>query len=300
MRTDAEKKDFAKACLEIEKKGGNVQEYIALNWPSYTPRATWYRLQTQYLRRKSYELTEGKPEFDLDGKEVKPMKARRDKDLVLEEVLKVIENHGDPVAWFEQQGYAAPLTSWQDLKKWTRTHRPDDMEKLPKNLWKYYAANGIKRPGKEGAASKASENPPKDVKAAETVDFNGKEYEKFEGVKDYPPLPGATDKDAYGNHPVTAYIEKEPSPTCCQPARHSGVTVPDEVSSLPDMLTVCGVMGSYGRFEQNIELKGEKYMTFVLHMQLTGEDIRISFNAKQWKTMLNEIPIALRQLGLSK
>lgn len=55
-----------------------------------------------------------------------------------------------------------------------------------------------------------------------------KEYEKFEGTKLWPPLPNAADKDIYGNHPVTAYIEK-PSPTCCQSARPSGVTVPDDI-----------------------------------------------------------------------
>lgn len=55
-----------------------------------------------------------------------------------------------------------------------------------------------------------------------------KEYEKFEGTKLRPPLPNAADKDVYGKHPVTAYIEK-PSPTCCQSARPSGVTVPDDI-----------------------------------------------------------------------
>ena len=302
MRTDDEKLEFAKACLEIEKKGGNVQEYIALNWPSYTPRATWYRLQTQYLKRKSYELTEGKPGFDPDGKEVKPMKARRDKSAVLEEVLKVIENHGDPVAWFEMQGYAAPLTSWQDLKKWTRIHRPDDMQKLPNNLWKYYAANGIKRPGKDDAAPKASENPPKEVKAAEAVVVNGKEYEKYEGVKEYPPLPGATDKDAYGNHPVTAYIEKEPSPTCCQPARSSGVTVPDELPKESPMEVIgirSKVKGYYMKADLDPKLtRDDGYVHLIWRDLITKGELSIGMSVSEWMELSKEIPMAMQQLGL--
>ena len=301
MRTNAEKKEFARECLEIERQGGNVQEYIAQNWPSYTPRATWYNLQRQYLGRNTGTLTEGKPQLDSDGKEVKPMKGR-DKNIVLEEVLKVIENHGDPVAWFEQQGYAAPLTSWQDLKKWTRTHRPDDMEKLPKNLWKYYAANDIKRPGKEGDAPKSSETKHKAVMTEETVDFNGKEYEKFEGVKDYPPLPGATDKDAYGNHPVTAYIEKESSPTCCQPARPSGVTVPDELPKESPMEVIgirSKVKGYYMKADLDPKLTmDDGYVHLIWRDLITKGELSIGMSVSEWMELSKEIPMAMQQLGL--
>jgi hypothetical protein len=291
MRTDKEKMDFAKACLMIEKKGGNVQKYIALNWPSYTPRATWYNLQRVYLGRSTNELTEGRPNIEKGDEEMR--KQKNSQDETAKGLLDWVRKGRNPATYLAGEGFANPAAALRNIKDYAKKHySPEIVEEICR-----ITLRGTKT---APAEPKPSENPPEEVKAPETVVVAGKEYEKYEGVKEYPPLPYAADQDIYGKHPVTAYIEKKPSPTCCQPARPSGVTVPDEVPALPEMLTVCGVMGSYGRFEQNIELKGERYMTFVMHMQLTGEDIRITFSADQWKTMLKEIPIALRQLGLSK
>ena len=277
MRTAAEKKAFAKECLEIEQRGGNVQEYIALNWPSYTPRATWYNLQRQYLGRSTNDLTEGKPQLNSHGKEVKPMKGKRDKNAVLEAVLKVLEDHGDPVAWFEQHGYAAPLTSWQDLKKWTRAHRPDEMEKLPKNLWTYYAQNGIKRQSKEGAAPKASETPTIPKEAVESVFFGGKEYEKMDN----------------------------PSPTCCQPTRPSGVTVPDSKLTEPekkptrsDGLRISAVESWHGKYELCGDRKTPNFTGMAYQQDFLGTTHEILFSPENWLKFAEEIPIALEQLGL--
>ena len=51
-RTDEQKQAFVNECLEIEKANGDVLGYIEVNWPSYTPRATWYNLQKQFLGRR--------------------------------------------------------------------------------------------------------------------------------------------------------------------------------------------------------------------------------------------------------
>ena len=262
MRTDKEKMDFAKACLMIEKKGGNVQKYIALNWPSYTPRATWYNIQRVYLGRSTNELTEGRPNIEKGDEEMR--KQKNSQDETAKGLLDWVRKGRNPATYLAGEGFASPATALRNIKDYARKHySPEIVEEICR-----ITLRGTKTAPEE---PEPSENPPEEAEALETVDFNGKEYERM-----------------------------TPSPTCCQPAIPSGVTVPDEVPALPEMLTVCGVMGSYGRFEQNIELKGERYMTFVMHMQLTGEDIRITFSADQWKTMLNEIPIALRQLGLSK
>ena len=61
MRTESELQSFAKECMQIEKRGGDVLEYIAEKFPSYTPRATWYKLQSIYLGRRANQLTEGTP-----------------------------------------------------------------------------------------------------------------------------------------------------------------------------------------------------------------------------------------------
>lgn len=292
MRTDAEKQAFVMECLRIEKQGGNVQEYIAQNWPSYTPRATWYNLQKQYLGRNVNQLTEGKPK--IERKEVNTMRKRRDMNVVLDEVLKVIEAHGDPIAWFEKEGYAFPFSGWSNLKKWAQTTRPDDFEKLPKDMKLYYAKHGIQRHGKAGDAAKPGDNTTEGDKAPETVVMNGKEYEKMDGIHAYPGLPGAAEKDIYGRHPVTAYVEK-PSPTCCQPAKPSGVTVPDE-------LPVCAVKSGF-RKDAKYELCGVKdvnegFMAFIWRDLINHSEQDLSMSASQWRKFADEIPKALAQLGM--
>ena len=57
--------------LSLHVEVGDVLGFIQVNWPSYTPRATWYNLQRQYLHRQTHQLTEGRP------KEDKNMKVRR-------------------------------------------------------------------------------------------------------------------------------------------------------------------------------------------------------------------------------
>ena len=271
MRTDEEKLEFAKACLEIEKKGGNVQEYIALNWPSYTPRATWYRLQTQYLGRKSYEMTEGRPK---NGKEMNLVRTKRDRNKVLDAVLKVIEDHGDPIAWFMSEGYEAPINAWQSLRKWAVANRPEEAEKLPKDLRTYYSQNGIKRQSKEGAAPKASETPTIPKEAAESIFFGGKEYEKID----------------------------KPSPTCCQPARPSGVTVPNELPKEKPMEVIgirSKVKGYYMKADLDPKLmRDDGYVHLIWRDKLTNEERSIGLSVSEWMELSKEIPLAMRQLGM--
>ena len=287
MRTDAEKMAFAKECLKIEKQGGNVQEYIAQNWPSYTPRATWYNLQKQYLCRNVNQLTEGKPK--TERKEVKNMTKRRDRNVVFDEIVKIIEAHGDPVAWFEENDYSFPITGWQDLKKWARVHRPDEVHKLPENLRRYYAANGIERVYKTRDEKKSGENPTEEVKAPETVVMNGKEYEKMDGTIKagglaLPPF----DTSSYENEMIApAYLRN--------PVKPSGVTVPDE-------LPVCAVKSGC-RKDAKYELCGvrdvnEGFMAFIWRDLINHSEQELAMSASQWRKFMDEIPKALTQLGL--
>ena len=248
MRTDAEKMAFAKECLKIEKQGGNVQEYIAQNWPSYTPRATWYNLQKQYLCRNVNQLT-----------------------------------------GFEENGYSFPITGWQDLKKWARIHKPDEVHKLPENLRRYYAANGIERVYKTRDEKKSGENPTEEVKAPETVVMNGKEYEKMDGTIKagglaLPPF----DTSSYENEMIPpAYLRN--------PVKPSGVTVPDE-------LPVCAVKSGC-RKDAKYEICGVKdvnegFMAFIWRDLINHSEQELAMSASQWRKFMDEIPKALTQLGL--
>ena len=216
MRTDAEKQAFAMKCLEIEKAGGNVQEYIAKNWPSYSPRATWYNLQREYLKRNTAQLTEGKPE--PKRKEVNEM--RRAKVDLLNGVLKVLAENGDPLEYMKEQGYKFPQQAWADLRNWANAHNMNQ-GRLPEDLRKYYARIRADKPGNVAPDEKPGEHPTKAEKAPETpekresgddenLDVRRRVNEVFFGGKAYEKM-------------------DKPSPTCCQPAPPSGVTLPDEL-----------------------------------------------------------------------
>lgn len=182
MRTDAEMLEFAQACERIEKDGGDVLGFISWEYPSITPRATWYRLQRTWLGRKEHQLTEGKPK--KEG--VKYM------GKMMELAQGAIEAYGrgeNVYDYLASQGSKNPSAYWYQIKATVKLKDPDLYEQL----------------------SVIRTDNRKNVQEPKTVTFGGKEYEKMEG----------------------------PSPTCCQPAPESGVTVPDEIPdskpTAPDM-----------------------------------------------------------------
>lgn len=281
MRTDAEKRAFAVKCLEIEKEGGDVLGYIRDEYPSYTPRATWYNLQKWYLSRYSWQLTEGRP---INPEERRLKELRADKAKQLDEILKVLEEGKDPIEYLEGLGYKAPTQVWTDLKNWARKNRPDDRKKMPDNLKLYYADHGIQRTGTAQAIKKPVENPSKPVKAPETIFFGGKEYEKLEGE----------------GKPVNEYRAK-PSPTCCQPARESGVTLDD----MP--LEIVGIMSNVKGYYQkscieNKHLPGidGQYVHLIWRDLVTHDERSLGLSVSEWLQLAEEIPKAMRQLGFMK
>ena len=288
MRTDAEKQAFAMKCLEIEKAGGNVQEYIAKNWPSYSPRATWYNLQREYLKRNTAQLTEGKPEPKRE--EVNEM--RRAKVDLLNGVLKVLAEKGDPLEYMKEQGYKFPQQAWADLRNWANAH---DMNqgRLPEDLRKYYARIRADKPGnvapdeKPGAehpteAEKAPETPEKRESGDdENLDVRSRVNEVFFGGKAYEKM-------------------DKPSPTCCQPAPPSGVTVPDELPE--ESLKIAALLSSFDpdfRYElSNIKNGKNRVVSLVWREPMGGGERSLNLTTDEWQLFAKEIPRMLKQLGL--
>ena len=256
MRTDAEKQAFAMKCLEIEKQGGDVLGYIEVNWPSYTPRGTWYNLQRQYLNRNTNNLTEGKRKEESE--------LRRDRKTMLDGVLKVLSEKGDPIAWLKEQGYANPNQAWTDLRAWANKHGLNQ-GRLPANLSKYYAS--LRR--QEPATVDLGEHPEQVKEAVNRVFFGGKEYEKMD----------------------------KPSPTCCQPAPESGVMVPD-VLPLKIAALVSDIDLDYRYERTNIHKGKQAIMRLIWREPMGGGEHYLSFTAEEWKRFAKEIPQALEQLGL--
>ena len=60
QRTYEEKEAILQKCLELEATGGDILSYL---WSQdyLTPRATWCNYQREWLGRKPYQYTDGKP-----------------------------------------------------------------------------------------------------------------------------------------------------------------------------------------------------------------------------------------------
>ena len=265
MRTDAEKQAFAMKCLEIEKEGGDVLGYIEVNWPSYSPRATWYNLQRQYLNRNTNQLTEGKRK---EGNEL-----RRDRKAMLDGVLHVLSEKGDPIAWLKEQGYANPNQAWTDLRAWANKHGLNQ-GRLPGNLSKYYAMLRRQESDEEHAAVDLDQHPEQVKEAVARVFFGGKEYEKMEA----------------------------PSPTCCQPAPESGVTVPDELPEEPKRLMIAALMSDVDR-DYKYELtkpttRSDIHMALCWRDKLCNQEHCLIFSPADWKKLSKEILTAIEQFGI--
>ena len=146
----------------------------------------------------------------------------------------------------------------------------------PKTIQIYLADHGSKNPSahlyaiKNGMKKKAQQKDelagfvPMDLKKKkpEKVTFNGKEFEKME----------------------------KPSPTCCQPARPSGVTVPDQLPEEKRPFKVIeaeGVSGTW-RYDGSCLLK---YKT-------PGHEITMM--VENWLAMTAELPNALALFGIKE
>ena len=269
MRSEAQKLAFALNCREIEKEGGDVLGFIEVNWPSYTPRATWYNLQRKYLHRQPHQFTEGKA---IDPETERMMKLKTDKSAQLDAVLKIIERKEDPVEYLAALGYKCPEQAWADLKVWARKNRPEDREKLPGDLRKYYVECGIKKDAPKAGRTQTGENPGSGQKAVETVDFGGKQYERM----------------------------PKPSPTCCQPARPSGVKVPDQLPEEKKIPLRIHSVESEAFKTARYEISGSTgapYMTLAWHDSQRGP-CELFLAVSTWRRLVKEIPQALEQLGL--
>lgn len=272
MRTDAEKQAFAMKCLEIEKEGGDVLGYIEVNWPSYTPRGTWYNLQRQYLNRNTNNLTEGKRKEESE--------LRRDRKTMLDGVLKVLSEKGDPIFWLKEQGYANPNQAWTDLRAWANKHGLNQ-GRLPGNLSTYYASLRHQESDEGPATVDLGEHPEQVKEAVNRVFFGGKEYEKMD----------------------------KPSPTCCQPARQGGPIKWDDNEAMTNSLeeismrklsikeepikelklrTLQGEMGTYEKLADD-------------RMLFTGSPRPFTdcgYTVAEWFVLIEELQIAIKQLGL--
>ena len=129
QRSTEERMRIARECLKIERKGGDVLAYL-LSENYYTPRATWYNLQREFLRRKPWQFTDGKPK-----KEEK--RGMTSMALTNEQRLKAAQiaiDGGDPRPFLEECGILNTTGTWWTVKEWMKKNYPEMADKIPKKL----------------------------------------------------------------------------------------------------------------------------------------------------------------------
>jgi len=290
MRTEEQELAFANACLDIEKQGGDVLGYIAKEYPSYTPRPVWYRLQRDYLNRKVWQYTEGRPKKKgMDGMR----KARGSMEQSAWALVECVQNGNDPKKCLDNLGYTNVNIALRNLKNWSRDKKPEWYEIL-KDVRLGKAA------GRPMKTKKPEEKP-------ETATSGGTEYMKLKPDKLInPPWPKSMDKTV-GD--VTAYVPKA-SPTCCQPASPSGVTVPDELPEEEqktakdakliypigeeDMIFIVKKMNSkLGTWEYNLEKELYIFQSYFYDDQQLNV---LALTIVDWLNLAAEIPEAIKTL----
>ena len=289
MRTETEKLQFALICKEIEEEGGDVLGYVEMNWPSYSPRGTWHMLQREYLHRAIYSQTEGRPK-KMSEKEKEQAERKRKERMSAEDTARALmacaEKGGNLTDCLTMMGFKNPSSALANVKVWARDHRPAWYPQIANmSLRNGYIPPTVK-PGKAPVDEKTGERPLKEPKAENRVVFNGKEYEKAEGEW----------------KPVNEYREL-PSPTLCEPTKPDNK--PTDADSAPTGLEVVGVRskvrGNY--MKPDIELSkmlgdNEEFVHLIWRDVMTHDERSLSLSVSEWMKLAEEIPQAMRQLGL--
>lgn len=117
-----ERAELAKACVEVEKAGGSVREFLA-EQGCISPWGTWYRLQKEELHRKEYQITDGKRRENMARK------------ITLEQKKKAVQiaiEGGDVLEYLRNLGSKNPTGLWWTIKNDVKAADPELYAKIPR------------------------------------------------------------------------------------------------------------------------------------------------------------------------
>ena len=109
-------------CLNVERMGLNVLSYLQKAYGCISPRATWKRLQLNYLCRTTKTMT--------DGREKKKMFTRK---LTLEQKKRSVEialEGGNPLEYLRECGSSEPNSMWFKIKQDLQQVDPETYARL--------------------------------------------------------------------------------------------------------------------------------------------------------------------------
>ena len=151
-------------CLAVEERGENVIEYLKSRG-FISPKATWERLQINYLgrynRKNPSKGVRSMTKLTLDHKK---------------KAVSIMLNGGDPLDYLRRLGISNAAGCWYNIKKKLKEVDPDLYERLQKRA-----------PGTRGAGKQKKEDNP--VKKTEPKETEKKEEQKTEVVSVAPDLP---------------------------------------------------------------------------------------------------------------
>ena len=307
FRTEASEKAFADECVKIEKKGGNVLEHIRVNYPSYTPRAVWIRLQRDVLKRQVSKITSGRPKdepkpepvYQSEWREVKeemPIKKIMSLDQLFGEVLKAIDEGRNLKQLLKDLGYKNESSAIANVKAWAKKHKPDRWEVVCNT-----SLNGTPIKAQEAAKATPDAQMENDKAEPEKAPESENKADSDESEKSGGKIESGKMYIEGDDQPEMVLPErKKASPTCCQPARESGVTVPDE---LPEKKYPIGdgtirfrtkqITSNLGVWENGMD---GKLLAFAALGASDGRNI-LCMPIADWLNLAAEIPEAIKALA---
>lgn len=129
QRTYEEKSAILAHCLKLEAEGGDILAYL---WSQdyLTPRATWCNFQREWLGRKPYEFTSGKPNERREKKRMNT-KQKMLTDAQRMECARIAIDGGDPKPYIAELGFKVPSSVWHNVKKWYERNDPETFRRIP-------------------------------------------------------------------------------------------------------------------------------------------------------------------------
>ena len=260
-RTPEEIEAIVDHCVELEQSGGDILAYL---WSEnyMTPRATWCNFQREWLGRKPYEYTDGRPG---ERKRIMP----RGKTVITNEqkaeAVRIAIEGTNPCTYLKGLGSKNPTAAWANIKSFYMRKHPDIYAKIPKKLNNYIEMPVVKLRGPirietpEADKVQVVEKPEKTLSEAMT------------GMKDA--------ADTFFGECEKMGLKMD-APKITQPVSYDGMVIRE-------------IEGLFGRYRRS-DISGKIYIDFEPAESL---DV-LSYTVEQWQRFREEQEKAAAVLGV--
>ena len=139
LRTEEEKSAIVAHCLELERTGGDILAYL---WSEnyISPRATWCNFQREWLGRKPYQYTDGKPKKKKERKDMSRLCITEEQKA---EAVRIAIEGKSPCAYLKSIGSQNPSGAWFNIKKQYQKKHPEIYTKIPQHPTGWKAAKKL-------------------------------------------------------------------------------------------------------------------------------------------------------------